>query len=100
MRGVAFRRPVPPDTPVALSSPRRTLEGISRAAVSDLAWGSRTAMNLPALATTPRAMPTQRGMSVVTETEAESIASLMCMVPSLTPAFIAARTASGWVLSS
>ena len=49
--------PVPPDTPVALSSPRKTLEGILRAAaVSDAAWGSRTAMNLPALATTPRAM--------------------------------------------
>ncbi len=49
--------PVRPDTPVALSSPRRTLEGILRAAaVSDLAWGSTTAMNLPALATTPRAM--------------------------------------------
>jgi nucleoside-diphosphate-sugar epimerase len=49
--------PVPPDTPVALSSPRRTLEGIlCAAAVGDGAWGSRTAMNLPALATTPRSM--------------------------------------------
>jgi D-erythronate 2-dehydrogenase len=49
--------PVPPDTPVALSSPRRTLEGILRAAAaSDAAWGSRTALNLPALATTPQAM--------------------------------------------
>ena len=49
--------PVPPDTPIALSSPRRTLEGILRAAaVGDAAWGSRTAMNLPALATTPRSM--------------------------------------------
>ena len=49
--------PVRPDTPVALSSPRRTLEGILRAAaVSDAAWGSTTAMNLPALATTPGEM--------------------------------------------
>lgn len=49
--------PVPPDTPVALSSPRRTLDGIVRAAtVTDSTWGSRTAMNLPALSTTPREM--------------------------------------------
>jgi D-erythronate 2-dehydrogenase len=42
---------------VALSSPRRTLEGILRAAaVDDATWGSRTAMNLPALTTTPREM--------------------------------------------
>ena len=49
--------PVPPDMPVALSSPRRTLDGILRAAtVEDATWGSRTAMNLPALTTTPREM--------------------------------------------
>ena len=49
--------PVPPDTPVALSSPRRTREGILRAAAAgDAAWGSRTTMNLPALTTTPRSM--------------------------------------------
>lgn len=49
--------PVPPDTPVALSSPRRTLAGIVLAAeADDETWGSRTAMNLPGLATTPRAM--------------------------------------------
>jgi D-erythronate 2-dehydrogenase len=49
--------PVPPDTPLALSSPRRTVQGIMRAAtVSDAAWGSRTAMNLPALSTTAREM--------------------------------------------
>ena len=57
LAGLRATCPVPPDTPIALSSPRRTLQGILRAAaVSDLAWGSRTAMNLPALATTPRAM--------------------------------------------
>ncbi len=57
LAGLRATCPVPPDTPVALSSPRRTLEGILRAAaVSDAAWGSRTAMNLPALTTTPKAM--------------------------------------------
>ncbi|MFC0680466.1 D-erythronate dehydrogenase [Lysobacter korlensis] len=49
--------PVPADTPVALSSPALTLDGILRAAAADgTAWGSRTAMNLPALTTTPGAM--------------------------------------------
>ncbi|NKQ51737.1 NAD-dependent epimerase/dehydratase family protein [Amycolatopsis sp. K13G38] len=49
--------PVPPDTAVALSSPRRTLDGLARAAeVDDATWGSRTATNLPALTTTPREM--------------------------------------------
>lgn len=49
--------PVPPDTPVALSSPRATLAGIVCAAeVDDRTWGSTTAMNLPGLATTPREM--------------------------------------------
>jgi nucleoside-diphosphate-sugar epimerase len=55
--GVRAACPVPPDTEVALSSPRRTVAGILRAAgVDDATWGSRTAMNLPALTTTPRAM--------------------------------------------
>jgi len=49
--------PVPPDTPVALSSPRRSLAGIVFAAeADDNTWGSRTAMNLPALTTTPNLM--------------------------------------------
>ena len=62
LAGLRATCPVPPDTPVALSSPRRTLEGILRAAaVSDAAWGSRTAMNLPALTTTPRAMADAHG---------------------------------------
>jgi nucleoside-diphosphate-sugar epimerase len=57
LAGLRATCPVPPDTPIALSSPSRTLEGITRAAaVGDAAWGSRTAMNLPALATTPRSM--------------------------------------------
>src|SRR5580692_12334034 len=50
LAGLRATCPVPPETPVALSSPRRTLQGILRAAaVGEVAWGSRTAMNLPAL---------------------------------------------------
>jgi nucleoside-diphosphate-sugar epimerase len=57
LAGARAACPVPPGTPIALSSPRRTLEGILRAAaVTDAAWGSTTALNLPALATTPREM--------------------------------------------
>ena len=49
--------PVAPDTPVALSSPRRTVEGLVCAAESaDQAWGPRTGLNLPALTTTPGEM--------------------------------------------
>ncbi len=49
--------PVPPDTPVALSTPALTIDGIVRAAaVPDDEWGSRTAMTLPALTTTPAEM--------------------------------------------
>ncbi|MBV8617908.1 MAG: NAD-dependent epimerase/dehydratase family protein [Curvibacter sp.] len=45
--------PVPPDTPVALSSPGRTIAGLLRAAqASDAEWGPRVALNLPALTTT------------------------------------------------
>lgn len=57
LAGLRATCPVPPDTPVALASPARTLEGILRAAaVTDAAWGSRTAMTLPGLTTTPRDM--------------------------------------------
>ncbi|MEV6899652.1 D-erythronate dehydrogenase [Amycolatopsis sp. NPDC051372] len=49
--------PVPPGTPIALSSPRKTLDGLLRAGeVDEAEWGSRTAMNLPALTTTPQEM--------------------------------------------
>jgi nucleoside-diphosphate-sugar epimerase len=57
LAGERARCPVDPDTPVALSSPRRSLEGIlTAAAVDDATWGSRTALTLPALRTTPREM--------------------------------------------
>lgn len=49
--------PVPPATLVALSSPARTVEGLIRALqTSDQEWGPRTALNLPALTTTPAQM--------------------------------------------
>jgi D-erythronate 2-dehydrogenase len=49
--------PVPPDTPIALSSPRRTIDGIlSAATLPEEQWSGRTAMNLPALTTTPGEM--------------------------------------------
>ena len=57
LAGTRAQCPVPRDTPIALSSPRRTLDGIlCAAAVDDDTWGSRTAMNLPALTTTPDEM--------------------------------------------
>lgn len=52
LAGVKAACPVPASTPVALSSPARTIEGIIRAAeVSDAAWGPLTAINLPPLCT-------------------------------------------------
>jgi nucleoside-diphosphate-sugar epimerase len=57
LAGVRAACPVAADTPVALASPRRALDAILRAAaVSDEAWGSRTAMTMPALTTTPQEM--------------------------------------------
>lgn len=52
LAGVKAACPVPASTPVALSSPVRTIEGIIRAAeVNDAAWGPLTAINLPPLCT-------------------------------------------------
>jgi len=57
LAGLRAPCPVPPDTPIALASPGRALDGIRRAtAVTDADWGSRTAMTLPGLSTTPRDM--------------------------------------------
>jgi nucleoside-diphosphate-sugar epimerase len=45
--------PVTAETPVALSSPSRTIEGLIKAAeASDAAWGFLTAMNLPSVQVT------------------------------------------------
>lgn len=53
LAGVRAVCPVAPDTPVALSSPARTVQGLMCAAeASDQAWGPRTGLNLPALTTT------------------------------------------------
>ncbi len=53
LAGIRAKVPVSADTPVALASPARTVEGILRAAsVDDATWGARTAVNLPALHTT------------------------------------------------
>jgi nucleoside-diphosphate-sugar epimerase len=54
LAGVRAICPVPADTPVALSSPTRTIQGLIRAAeASPTEWGPRTALTLPALTTTP-----------------------------------------------
>jgi len=53
LAGVRAQVPVAADTPVALSSPGRTIDGLLRAAeTTDADWGPLTAMNLPALRTT------------------------------------------------
>ena len=57
LAGVRATCPVPPDTPVALSSPARTIEGLVCAAeASDAAWGPSIDLTLPALTTTPAEM--------------------------------------------
>ncbi len=53
LAGVRAQVPVPADTPVALASPARTIEGLLCAAQTPAAqWGPLTAINLPALRTT------------------------------------------------
>ena len=53
LAGVRAACPVADETPVAISSPTRTIEGlISAAEASDAQWGPRTALNLPSLSTT------------------------------------------------
>jgi nucleoside-diphosphate-sugar epimerase len=53
LAGLRAACPVPDETPVAIASPARTIEGIIRAAeASDAQWGPRTALNLPSLSTT------------------------------------------------
>lgn len=57
LAGQRARVPVAADTPVALSSPTRTVQGLLCAAQTGTTeWGARTAMNLPALTTTVGAM--------------------------------------------
>lgn len=57
LAGQRARCPVPPDTPVALNSPGAAVRGLLRALqVDDGTWGPPTAVNLPALSTTPAAL--------------------------------------------
>ena len=57
LAGVRAVCPVPPETPVALSSPALTVAGLVCAAETGAeAWGPRTALTLPALTTTPADM--------------------------------------------
>ena len=53
LAGIRAIVPVTAETPVALSSPNRTIEGLIKAAeASDTAWGFLTAMNLPSVQVT------------------------------------------------
>jgi len=53
LSGLPARVPVDPETPVALASPARTIDGLIRASqTSDDHWGALTAMNLPSLRVT------------------------------------------------
>lgn len=57
LAGVRAVCPVAPQTPMALSSPARTIQGLIRAAeATDAQWGPRTGLNLPALTTSPGEM--------------------------------------------
>lgn len=57
LAGLPARCPVPPATPVALSTPARAIEGLLRALqASSAEWGAPTAVNLPAISTTPAEM--------------------------------------------
>lgn len=57
LAGLRADCPIAPDTPMALSSPACTVQGLIRAAESTHEeWGPRTGLNLPALTTTPGEM--------------------------------------------
>ena len=69
--------PVPPETPVALSSPTRTIEGLVRALqASDAEWGPRTALNLPAVSTTAGEM-----VAALARVAGPEVAALVDWVP-------------------
>jgi nucleoside-diphosphate-sugar epimerase len=57
LAGLRANCPVAPDTPVALASPANTVAGLVKALeCSEQQWGPRTAVNFPALTTTPTQM--------------------------------------------
>jgi nucleoside-diphosphate-sugar epimerase len=99
LAGIRAVCPVPPDTPVALSSPARTIAGLIGAAQANVqAWGPRTALTLPALTTTPAEMA-----AALTQVAGPAVAALIDWVPDAAihnivktwPARINARRAAG-----
>ena len=57
LAGIESICPVDPDLAITVSSPRRTVDGLVAAGVTDDAiWGSPTAVSLPGLTITPREM--------------------------------------------
>ncbi len=99
LAGIRATCPVPADTPVALSSPARTIAGLIAAAqTSAQAWGPRTALTLPALTTTPAEMA-----AALTQVAGLAVAALIDWTPDPAihnivktwPARINARRAAG-----
>ncbi|MDD2920527.1 D-erythronate dehydrogenase [Rhodoferax sp.] len=99
LAGVRATCPVPADTPVALSSPARTIAGLIGAAqASAQAWGPRTALILPALTTTPAQMA-----AALAQVAGPAVAALIDWAPDAAihnivktwPARINARRAAG-----
>lgn len=98
LAGVRAVCPVPADTPVALSSPARTIAGLIGAAqASTQAWGPGTALTLPALTTTPAemaaALETVAGPAVAARIDWEPDAAIHNIVKTW-PARINARRAA------
>ena len=88
LAGVRAVCPVPASTPVALSSPARTIDGLVRAAeASDADWGPRTAINLPALRTTAGEMA-----AALARIAGPSVADLIDWTPDLATA----RLVTSW----
>lgn len=57
LAGLAAVCPVPPDLPLAVASPARTVAGLLRAATAaDADWAGRSAVTLPGLTVTPASM--------------------------------------------
>ena len=77
LAGTRARCPVARHTAVALSSPRRTIDNVVRAAaVSTTEWGSRVAVNLPSITTTVGEMA-----QALTEVAGPGVADLIDWIP-------------------
>lgn len=91
--------PVPPDMPVTLLSPARTLDGLLLAAgVADDVWGSTTALTFPAITTTPRemadALERAAGPDVRARIEWTLDPVIAAIVETWAPAFVTSRAES------